>query len=119
MPDAKAVVAFDAKTELPTRYPVDRSAPIAVAGGVRGDRPLARTDDGASIWVLNRRQVPAQIFRIDLTTGRRTYWRDAPYPDPASIEPPSLRLYMSADGSKLVYGYQSHLSELYLATGLR
>jgi eukaryotic-like serine/threonine-protein kinase len=119
MPDAKAVVAFDAKTELPTRYPVDRSAPIAVAGGVRGDRPLARTDDGASIWVLNRGQVPAQIFRIDLTTGRRTYWRDAPYPDPASIEPPSLRLYMSADGSKLVYGYQSHLSELYLATGLR
>jgi serine/threonine protein kinase len=69
--------------------------------------------------VLNRAQVPAQIFRIDPTTGRCTFWRDAPYPDPASIEPPSPRLYMSADGSKLVYSYQCHLSELYLATGLR
>jgi len=26
---------------------------------------------------------------------------------------------MSADGSKFVYGYQKHLSELYLAEGLR
>jgi eukaryotic-like serine/threonine-protein kinase len=118
-PDSKAAIAYDRKSQLPTRYPIDRSAPFPVAGAVRGDRPIARTDDGASLWVLNSGPVPAQIFRIDFATGRRTYWRDAPYPDPASIEPDTLRLYLSADGSKIVYGYQGHLSELYLATGLR
>jgi hypothetical protein len=45
--------------------------------------------------------------------------RDVPYPDPAGIWIESLRVVMSADGSKFVYGYQKHLSELYVAEGLR
>ena len=31
----------------------------------------------------------------------------------------TLRVVMSADGTKFVYGYQKHQSELYVATGLR
>ena len=63
--------------------------------------------------------MPAKIFRIDLRSGRRTWWREVPYPDPATIEPEQLRVVMSADGSKFVYGYQKHLSELYVAEGFR
>ena len=118
-PDSKVVVATDIKTRLPHRYPIDGTKPSAINGANRGDQAVAWTADGASLWVLNRGQTPAQIFRIDLATGRRTYLRDAPNPDPAGTDLESLRLYMSADGSKLVYSYQKHLSDLYVATGLK
>jgi hypothetical protein len=71
------------------------------------------------VWVLNRTQTPAQIFRIDLTSGRRSLWHGVPYSDPASTEVESLRVYMSADGRTCVYGYQKHLSDLFIAEGLR
>jgi hypothetical protein len=90
-----------------------------LAGALPGDEPLAWSLDGESIWVLQGRTPPTKIFRIELGNGRRTLWRDVPYPDPAAIVPGSLRVVMAADGSKFVYGYQKHLSELYVATGLR
>ena len=51
-----------------------------------GDEPLAWSPDGESIWVLNRDTRPAKIFRIELRSGRRSLWREVPYPDPAAIE---------------------------------
>ena len=71
------------------------------------------------MWVLSRANTPAQIFRIELGTGRRTHWRDIPYSDPAATEVETLRVNISADGSKFVYYYAKHLSELYLAEGVK
>ena len=85
----------------------------------RKRRPATRVGPGGSIWVLDSRTRPARIFRIDSKTGRRGLWREVPYADPAFTEGDSLRVVMSADGTKFVYGYQKHLSELYVATGLR
>jgi len=103
----------------PSKYSVSGGAVSVVAGGLPGDEPLAWSPDGGSIWVLSFDTTPAKIFKIDLRSRRRTLWRDVPYLDPASIEPDTLRVVMSADGSKFVYGYQKHQSELYVATGLR
>ncbi len=103
-----------------SKFPVAGGTPTVVAGALPGDEPLAWSPDGESIWVLNRgRPSPAKIFRIELRDGRRSLWREVPYPDPATIEFEQLRVVMSADGSKFVYGYQSHQSELFVATGLR
>ena len=99
-------------------YPLAGGSPTPVAGSEKGDQPLAWGRDG-SIWVLDSRTRPARIFRIDSKTGRRGLWREVPYADPAFTEGDSLRVVMSADGTKFVYGYQKHLSELYVATGLR
>ena len=93
--------------------------PTAVAGALPRDEPLAwsrtATRSGCSISDTT----PAKIFRIELRSGRRSLWRDVPYPDPAAIDFMALRVVMSADGTKFVYGYQKHQSELYVATGLR
>ena len=117
-PDSTLVVVRNQKGQL-SKYPVKGGIPAVVAGALAGDEPLAWSPDGNGIWVLSRATTPAKIFRIELRTGRRTLWRDVPYPDPAAIEPDTLRVVMSADGSKFVYGYQKHLSELYVAEGLR
>jgi len=116
--DSRHLIVRDPRGQL-TNYSVAGGAPTVVAGALPNDQPLAWSPDGESIWVLNRQPFPAKIFRIELRTGRRVWWRDVPYPDPAAIEPESLRVVMSADGSKFVYGYQKHLSELYVAEGFR
>jgi serine/threonine protein kinase len=117
-PDSTVVIVRDPKGQL-AKYPVPSGTPTVLAGALPDDEPLAWSEHGESIWVLNRTTTPAKIFRIELRNGRRTLWRDVPYPDPAAIEPGTLRVVMSPDGSKFVYGYQKHLSELYLAKGLR
>jgi hypothetical protein len=117
-PDSNQIVVRNQKGEL-ANYPVSGGTPTLLAGALPGDEPLAWSLDGESIWVLQGRTPPTKIFRIELGNGRRTLWRDVPYPDPAAIVPGSLRVVMAADGSKFVYGYQKHLSELYVATGVR
>jgi hypothetical protein len=121
-PDSTFVVVSVISNENQlSRYPIGGGAPANVAGAVPGDQPLAWSPNGESIWVLNRNRgaPPAKIFRIELHNGRRSLWREVPFPDPAAAEFESLRLVMSADGSKFVYGYQKHLSELYVAEGLK
>ena len=118
-PDSRTVVAFDVKEQILRKYPIDRSAAPPIAGAMRGDQALAWSADGASLWVLERSQTPARIFRIDLRTGARTFSRNAPLPDPAGTDTESLRLFMSADGTRFVYGYQKHLSTLYVAAGMK
>jgi Tol biopolymer transport system component len=116
--DSAFVIVKDEAGRL-AKYPVAGGQPSVVAGALPGDEPLASSADGQSVWVLNRTTTPAKIFRIDLSAARRSLMRDVPYPDPAGIWIESLRVVMSADGSKFVYGYQKHLSELYVAEGLR
>ena len=117
-PDSRHIIVRDPKGQL-SNYSVTGGTPTVVASALPNDQPLAWSSDGESIWVLNRRPFPAKIFRIDLRTGRRTLWREVPYHDPAFIEADTLLVVMSADGKKFVYGYQKHLSELYVAQGLK
>jgi Tol biopolymer transport system component len=117
-PDSTMIVGGDSNGTL-WKYPLDAGTPLAINGPIPGDVPVAWSADGRSVWVLNRAQTPAQIFRIDLTSGRRSLWHGVPYSDPASTEVESLRVYMSADGRTCVYGYQKHLSDLFIAEGLR
>lgn len=117
-PDSSMILAVDAKGTI-GKYPLDgKASPVVLAGQVRGDLPLAWSTDNKSVWVLNRSQRPVRIFRIDLTRGQRSVWYDVPSSDAAStLGPP--RVYLSADGRTLVYSYRTHLSDLYLAEGLK
>jgi dipeptidyl aminopeptidase/acylaminoacyl peptidase len=107
-PDSSMILAVDAKGVI-WKYPLDgKSAPVVLAGHERGDQPLAWSN-----------QMPVRIFRIDLATARRTVWYDIPSPDAASTLPDSLVVHLSADGRTFVYSYTTHLSDLYLAEGLK
>ena len=55
-----------------------------LAGALPGDAAMAWTPDGECSLGVNRANRLHKIFRIELRTGRRTHWRDVPYPDPAA-----------------------------------
>jgi len=105
----------DQKTYL---FPVNGGDAKVVADTQPGEFPTAWSDDGRSLFVITRGQIPAQVFRIDVATGQRTFWRSFEPADAAGID--TIRgILISADEKSYVYGYTRTLSDLYLVEGLK
>jgi eukaryotic-like serine/threonine-protein kinase len=116
-PDGKFVAARgpDDKVYL---FPVGGGDPKLVAGVEAGEFPTSWSSDGHSIFVISRGQIPAQVFRVDIGTGQRTFWRSFEPADSAGID--TIRgVLVSADNKAYVYGYSRTLSDLYLVQGLK
>jgi len=99
-------------------WPVGGDTASPIAGSEAGDRPVAWSADGASLWVFQRGRVPAEVFRIDLASGRRTPWRTLVPPDPAGVSSIN-NVRITPKGDAYFYSYRRTVSELYLAGGLR
>jgi Tol biopolymer transport system component/predicted Ser/Thr protein kinase len=114
--DGKLVAARspDQKVYL---FPVDGGEPKLVPGLQPDEFVTDWSSDGGSLFVMTR-QVPAQVFRVDLGTGKRTFWRSFEPSDAAGIDSVT-RVLISADNKAYVYGYIRTLSDLYLVQGLK
>jgi len=80
--------------------------------------PVAWSSDGHSIFVYRSAELPAKVDLIELSSGRRTHWKELRPSDPAGVEfiGPIL---MTADARTYVYGYRRLLSDLYVVEGLK
>ena len=83
-----------------------------------GELPVAWSNDGRSIFVYRSAELPAKVDLIELSTGRRTLWKELRPSDPAGVEfiGPIL---MTADAKTYVYGYRRLLTDLYVVDGLK
>ena len=62
--------------------------------------------------------MPARVYRLNLTTGRKQLWKELMPSDPAGIyyiRPPQF----SQDGSAYAYSYARLLSDLYVVDGIK
>ena len=116
-PDGKLVAAYgpDGKLAL---YPTEPGEPRPVPGAAPEDVPLRWTADGRSIYMFRQSAPPGKIELLDVSTGRRTPWKEFRPPDPAGILQVGPAV-VSPDGSSYVYSYRRLLDELYVVTGLR
>ena len=90
----------------------------AFLGCSRAKTPVCWDAGGRALFVFRRGALPAQIFRVDIMTGRRELVKEILPADPGGIY--AIDPILPAPGGKsLVYGYQRTLSDLYLAEGLR
>jgi Tol biopolymer transport system component len=81
------------------------------------DRVAGWSADGRWLYAYPAEQLPVQIYRIDLFTGRRETLREIrPFDAAGILNYPNVLL--SADGRSYVYQLQRHLSVLYLAEHL-
>ena len=105
-----------------------RSGDLAVAGGGRrapnpvpdsqeGDRPVAWSADGQSLWLFRRGGDPAQVFELEIATGRRHSGR--PWTHRLRGRVLDHRIPDHAQGGRLLYSYTRLLSQLYLVRGLK
>jgi serine/threonine protein kinase/Tol biopolymer transport system component len=82
------------------------------------DRPIRWTPMGNSLYVFRRGELPAQIMRLDLSTGRKERVLELMPPDPAGVvEIVSVRL--TPDAASYAYSYHRILSDLLLVEGLK
>jgi hypothetical protein len=87
-----------------------------------GDAVLQWASDGGSLFLRDRDLMRLKIFKLDLKTGRREFWKDLTPPHAVGLigiaeNPGTVRL--TRDGSSYAYTYWTAPSELYLLRGLR
>jgi Tol biopolymer transport system component len=96
---------------------LDGSSLVAVRGAAHGDLPLAFSGDGRGLFVATARQVPREIFRIDLATGERSHFRDLAPLDRSGVSL-VLRVTLSSDATSYAYSYYRSLADIYAVDGL-
>jgi len=114
-PDGKTVAALDAGQRI-VLVPVEGGPPRPLPGFAEGDRPVRWSVDG-SLFVAQG-NMPVDISRVDVATGRRSSWKRLAPPDPAGV----YRLgpiVLTPDGKSYAYGCYRVLSDLYLVEGLK
>ena len=116
-PDGHSIAAVgpDDKAYL---FPVPAGDPVPIRGLQAGEVPVAWTADGRSLYIYRGGELPAKVYRLEITTGNRVLWKQLTPPDPAGVEfvGPVLP---TPDGKSYVYGYRRLLSDLYLVEGLQ
>jgi eukaryotic-like serine/threonine-protein kinase len=99
-------------------WPASGAPARPVPGSELGDRPVAFSTDGRSLWVFRRGEIPVKVFRVEVDTGRRTLWKTLVPPDPAGVYS-IINFQITPSGNAYFYGYSRVLSELYVLTGVR
>jgi hypothetical protein len=70
------------------------------------------------LFVIQRGEVPARVFRVNVVTGKRELWKSMEPADSAGIDTIG-RVNLSRDTKSYVYSYVRTLSDLYLVEGLK
>ena len=85
-----------------------RKAPL-----LQGDQPVQWDQDGVHAFVVQKSDVEATIFRVDLNSGKREVWKQIRPANPAGIL--SLRsFFVTPSGNAYTYSTTRALSSLYV-----
>ncbi|HXM78225.1 MAG TPA: hypothetical protein VOA00_03240, partial [Thermoanaerobaculia bacterium] len=115
-PDGKwtVVAGPDRKRYL---YPLSGGEPTAVPGLDREDNVDQRSLDGRFLFVHRRGEIPAKVFRLDISSGRKELWRALMPADAAGV--PGISVSPTPSGEAYLYSYTRTLSDLYLVDGVK
>ena len=116
-PDGQQVVGVG-PDEKAYFYPVAGGEPRAVPGIEVGEQPIQWSDDAKAIYFYRPGDLPAKVYRLYLSTGLKTVWKDLMPSDSAGVSRIGPIL-LTPDGKSCLYGYHRILSDLYLVEGLK
>ncbi len=98
-------------------YPIEGAKPRPIPGLQAGES-FAWSSDPRLLYVYESKQPPVKVYRLNVLTGQREFFREMAPPDVAGLHHIS-HIYFSSDGQAYVYSYARLLSELYLVKGLK
>jgi Tol biopolymer transport system component len=99
-------------------YPVAGGEARLLPGIEPSEIPTGWSADGREVFVLQRGDVPARVYRVDIDSGKRTLWKSLEPADSAGIDTIG-RVNLSLDTKSYVYSYVRTLSDLYMVEGLK
>jgi Tol biopolymer transport system component len=97
--------------------PADGGVARALPGVVEGDDIVRWSADGASVFVAHG-DVPLDVFRVDVATGKRTLWKTLAPADMSGVDGLGP-VEITPDGRTYAYSCSRVLSDLYIAEGLK
>jgi hypothetical protein len=104
-------------------YRVDgQSRPQPLPGYLDGDVLLQWSADGRFLFVREAGNLTLRIYRLDVETGAREFWKELVTPDPSVLvdigsDPGQVRI--APDGKSYAYTYWTFEGELYVAQGMK
>jgi hypothetical protein len=108
-PDGKSLLTLDSNRQ----FWLD-----PLAGGEPQKLTFVENADESVVRLIDDRNLPLQITRIDMATGRREPWKQIVPADLAGVQSiPVVRF--SADGKSYAYSISRTLSDLFVVDGLR
>lgn len=116
-PDGKWIAARGSD-ELPALYPAEGGQPRPVPSLKPEDHISGWAADSHSLFVYSSNEPTARIFRLNLATGRKTFWKEVAPLDATGFMTLNGAL-VNPDGRVCVLGYIRNLSDLYVVTGLK
>ena len=116
-PDGRTVAGMT-QQETIALYPAAGGTPVALAAAQKDEVPVTFSANGDWLYVYRPNSLPAEVFRINLTTGARELWKRFSPSDPAGVYKISP-VAVTPDGGAYAYSALRTLSDLYVAEGLR
>jgi len=104
--------------QQPWIWDVKGGTPRMVPHTLRQEEAFGWSSDGHFLFVGNLDGVPAEVYRVNATTGKRTAWKKLAPMDRAGIEF-LTEFHPTVDERGYAYGYKRTLSELYTIDGLK
>ena len=98
-------------------YPLGGGAPVPIPGVGPTDTSFKFVDD-RTLFVAANGRLPVEVYRLDLTTGKKTLFRRFEPSDKAGVSY-VRNAVLSLDGSAYAYQYRRWLTNLFVASGLR
>ncbi len=97
-----------------------------IAGGERREIPgveprddfIAWSADGRSVFLKADVEVPANIYKVDVETGKRSHWKTLAPADTVGVFN-IWSIQISEDEQSYCYSYGRNISDLYMVEGLR
>jgi serine/threonine protein kinase/Tol biopolymer transport system component len=115
-PDGQYMIAKD--DNMPTMYPIHGGPSHAVPGLEAGFVAVQWSEDNSSVYAYLSGQIPTKLYRINLTTGEKTFVQDL-QPDKSAGLVNIAPVVVSRDGARFAFSYYQAFSVLYVVSGLR
>lgn len=98
-------------------YSIDGGEPRPIPG-LLPDELFEWSSDPQVLYVYRGKRLPVEVYRLNVLTGQRRFFREVTPPDVAGLSDIS-HMHFSSDGRAYVYSYTRLLSELYLVHGFQ
>ncbi len=116
-PDGKFLLARDAQRQF-WFYPIAGGEPQKLNFVEKPGESVVRFIDGGKSLLMRDRNLPLQITRIDVATGRREPWKQILPADLAGVQSIPI-VSFSADGKSYAYSIGRMLSDLFVVQRLK
>ena len=99
-------------------YSITGGEARSIPGLDPGFAPAQWSADGSALYVYRNGEMPLQVYRVNLATGKQQMVREITPADRTGVVFVGP-IAMSLDASRYVYSYYHNLSVLYIISGLK